>query len=319
MSLPWRHGLGIPGRTRRRRIRTASCFEDHSQSFADHELERHFRRERQILASLNHPNIAKLIDGGVSEAGELFLVMEFIEGEPLVAFAENQQLTIEDRLRLFLKICQAVSFAHQNLVIHRDLKPSNILISRDGEPKLLDFGLAKLTEHSAGSSPVSLKGAEQTQTGFQAFTPAYASPEQILGKSVTTTSDVFSLGVILYELLTSEKPFQFEGKSLEEIIKTVSHGEPSLPAGGAFRSPRSRIVSGNCAAIWTTSRSRPCKKIRRAGINRWRTSTDIERHWSTCQLRPGRTRSRIAHQDSTNVTESQWRPRPWSFWLWLRV
>jgi len=200
------------------------------QSFADRELERHFRRERQILASLNHPNIAKLIDGGVSDTGELFLAMEFIAGEPLVAFAEHHQLTIEDRLRLFLKICRAVSFAHQNLVIHRDLKPSNILITQDGEPKLLDFGLAKLTEHSAGSSLVSPKSADQTRTDFRAFTPAYASPEQILGKSVTTTSDVFSLGVILYELLTGEKPFQFEGKSLEEIIKTISQGEPSLPS-----------------------------------------------------------------------------------------
>jgi serine/threonine-protein kinase len=200
------------------------------QSFADAELERHFRRERQILASLNHPHIAKLIDGGVSETGELFLAMEFIEGEPLIAFAEQHQLTIEDRLRLFLKICHAVSFAHQNLVIHRDLKPSNILVTQDGAPKLLDFGLAKLAEQSAASSLVSQKGAEQTQTDFRAFTPAYASPEQILGKSVTTTSDVFSLGVILYELLTNKKPFQFEGKSLEEIIKTVSTVEASLPS-----------------------------------------------------------------------------------------
>jgi serine/threonine-protein kinase len=200
------------------------------QSFADRELERHFRRERQILASLNHPNIAKLIDGGVSDTDELFLVMEFIEGQPLIAFGEHHQLTIEDRLRLFLKICRAVSFAHQNLVIHRDLKPSNILITQDGEPKLLDFGLAKLTEHSAGSPLVSEKGAAQTRTDFRAFTPAYASPEQILGNSVTTTSDVFSLGVILYELLTGAKPFQFEGKSLEEIVRTVSNVEASLPS-----------------------------------------------------------------------------------------
>src|SRR5580765_80905 len=199
-------------------------------SFADQELERHFRRERQILASLNHPNIAKLIDGGVSETGELFLAMEFIEGEPLIVFAEHHHLTIEDRLRLFLKICYAVSFAHQNLVIHRDLKPSNILVTEDGTPKLLDFGLAKLTEQSVDSSLVPVNGADQTQTDFQAFTPAYASPEQILGKSVTTTSDVFSLGVILYELLTNRKPFQFEGKSLEEIIKTVSTAEASLPS-----------------------------------------------------------------------------------------
>jgi eukaryotic-like serine/threonine-protein kinase len=200
------------------------------QSFADQELERHFRRERQILASLNHPNIAKLMDGGVSETGELFLAMEFIEGEPLVAFAQQHQLTIERRLRLFLKICDAVSFAHQNLVIHRDLKPSNILVTEDGTPKLLDFGLAKLAEQSSSLSLASLKGAEETQTDFRAFTPAYASPEQILGKSVATTSDVFSLGVILYELLTNKKPFQFEGKSLEEIIRTVSKAEASLPS-----------------------------------------------------------------------------------------
>ena len=199
------------------------------QSFADEELERHFRRERQILASLNHPNIAKLIDGGVSDTGELFLAMEFVEGEPLIAFAEHHQSTIENRLRLFLKICHAVSFAHQNLIVHRDLKPSNILVGEDGTPKLLDFGLAKLSEQSAGSPVVSMKG-EQTQTAFRAFTPAYASPEQILGKSVTTTSDVFSLGVILYELLTNEKPFHFEGKSLEEIIRTVTTGKPTLPS-----------------------------------------------------------------------------------------
>jgi len=200
------------------------------QSYADRELERHFRRERQILASLNHPNIAKLIDGGVSETGELFLAMEFIEGEPLVAFAEHRHLTIEDRLQLFLKICHAVSFAHQNLVIHRDLKPTNILVTEDGTPKLLDFGLAKLAEQPAHSPLAAAAGADATQTVFRAFTPAYASPEQILGKSVTTASDVFSLGVILYELLTNEKPFHFEGQSLDEIIRTVTTGKPSLPS-----------------------------------------------------------------------------------------
>lgn len=203
------------------------------QSVADGELERHFRRERQILASLNHPNIAKLLDGGVSDNGELFLAMEFIAGAPLVSYAEDRRLTIDDRLRLFVKICHAVSFAHQRLIVHRDLKPSNILVTADGEPRLLDFGLAKLLEASADA--VGPAGSDRTETAFRAFTPAYASPEQILGRSVTTTSDVFSLGVLLYELLTGEKPFQFEGKSLDDIIKSVTTGEPSLPSRAVVR------------------------------------------------------------------------------------
>ncbi len=203
------------------------------QSFTDDEIERHFRRERQILASLNHPNIAKLLDGGVSDAGELFLVMEYVEGEPLGEYAANNQLSVEERLRLFLKICRAVSYAHQNLVVHRDLKPSNILITKDGEPKLLDFGLAKIT----APGEVGENDFEQTKTFFRAFTPAYASPEQIHGNKVTTASDVYSLGVILYELLTGEKPFHFEGKSLDEILKTIDLTEPLRPSSvGNFKS-----------------------------------------------------------------------------------
>jgi serine/threonine-protein kinase len=210
------------------------------QSFADVELEKHFRRERQILASLNHLNIAKLIDGGVSDTGELFLVMEFVAGETLIRFAERHQLSIEERLQVFLKVCRAVSFAHQNLIVHRDLKPSNIIVSEEGEPRLLDFGLAKLTEPEAafGSSEI----GERTETNFRAFTPAYAAPEQILGKTVTTAADVFSLGVILYELLTNEKPFHFEGKTLEEIIRTATGYDPSLPSR-AFKSADPQSVT----------------------------------------------------------------------------
>ena len=248
------------------------------QSFADAELEKHFRRERQILASLSHPNIAKLIDGGVSESGELFLAMEFIAGEPLISFAERQQLPIEERLRLFVKICRAVSFAHQNLIIHRDLKPSNILVTEEGEPRLLDFGLAKLSEPAA--TPGGLINSDRTETAFRAFTPAYAAPEQILGKNVTTASDVFSLGVILYELLTNEKPFHFEGKSLDEIIKTVTGGEPSLP---------SRIVSSeNPQAAMRQRQLRgdldniTLKALQRNPLRRYQSvaefANDIERH-----------------------------------------
>jgi len=203
------------------------------QSFGGSEIERYFRRERQILANLNHPNIARLFDGGVSETGDLFLAMEYVEGAELLDFCEKNDLDIEARLHLFLKICRAVSYAHQNLIVHRDLKPSNILVNRDGEPKLLDFGLAKFTDADI------LPNSGTTQTQFRAFTPAYASPEQITGKIVTTASDVYSLGVIFYELLSGVKPFDFEGKSLEEIIKTITDSEPLVPS--AIQNSRFKI------------------------------------------------------------------------------
>lgn len=191
------------------------------QSLADSELINRFRRERQILANLNHPNIAKLLDGGVSASGEPFLAMEYVEGEAITKFAASEKLNLEARLKLFLKVCAAVSFAHRNLVVHRDIKPLNILVTKDSEPKLLDFGLAKLSEHSAD---------EKTQTAFHALTPAYASPEQLKNEAITTASDIYSLGVVFYELLTCEKPFHFEGKSLEEIIKTATQREPIAPS-----------------------------------------------------------------------------------------
>lgn len=167
------------------------------RSFADPELARRFRQERQILASLNHPNIARLLDGGVSVDGEPFLAMEFVEGWRIDRFCERQNLSIAERLKLFLGVCAAVAYAHQNLIVHRDLKPSNILVTIDGTPKLLDFGIAKLlgAEHSN----------EQTQTAYRAFTPEYASPEQIAGAPVTTACDVYSLGVLLSHLLETPK------------------------------------------------------------------------------------------------------------------
>ncbi|HVE58734.1 MAG TPA: protein kinase, partial [Pyrinomonadaceae bacterium] len=204
------------------------------QTILDTETERHFRREREILAGLNHPNIAHLHDGGVSASGEAFLAMEYVEGENLLEFAESQKLSIEAKLKLFLKICAAVSYAHRNLTIHRDLKPSNILVNKDGEPKLLDFGLAKILDEN-------LSDQNQTTTVFRAFTPAYASPEQILGRKVTTASDVYSLGVVFYELLAGDKPFHFEGKSLEEIINTITNFEPLAPS--AVPSSRFQVPS----------------------------------------------------------------------------
>lgn len=163
------------------------------RSFADTDLARRFRQERQILASLNHENVARLLDGGVSADGEPFLAMEYVEGLRIDDYCNANTLPPRERLRLFLKVCDAVAYAHQRLVVHRDLKPSNVLVTTGGTPKLLDFGIAKLLdpEHAA----------EQTRTELRAFTPEYASPEQVQGLTVTTVSDVFSLGRLLQSLL----------------------------------------------------------------------------------------------------------------------
>ncbi|MCY7376214.1 MAG: protein kinase [Pyrinomonadaceae bacterium] len=197
------------------------------QTIVDKETENRFRRERQILAALNHPNIAKLLDGGVSDAGEPFLVMEHIEGKPFLEFAETNALSIAECLRPFLKVCAAVGFAHQNLIVHRDIKPSNILVTKDGEPKLLDFGLAKVLDFEAD--------AAQTATAFRAMTPAYASPEQMRGEIVTTASDIYSLGIVLYELLTGTRPFDFKTNSFEEMLRVVSTDEPARPSSFVIR------------------------------------------------------------------------------------
>ncbi|MGB8510503.1 MAG: serine/threonine-protein kinase [Pyrinomonadaceae bacterium] len=163
------------------------------RSFADAELARRFRRERQILASLNHPNIARLLDGGVSADGEPFFAMEYVEGVRIDDYCAARNLSTEARLKLFVAVCRGVSYAHQNLVVHRDIKPSNILVSADGTPKLLDFGIAKLLDADHAE--------EHTQTDLRAFTPDYASPEQLSGGRVTTASDVYSLGVLLQSVL----------------------------------------------------------------------------------------------------------------------
>ncbi len=188
------------------------------------EVLRRFRNERQILASLHHPHIAQLLDGGTSEDGLPYFVMEYIEGESLLQYCDEKELLIKERLDLFKTICSAVQHAHQNLVIHRDLKPNNIIVTHEGEPKLLDFGVAKFL------NPELMGDLSQTQTQFRVMTPEYASPEQIKGSHITTASDIYSLGVILYELLTGERPFKFDGKNLEQIFQTVSQSEPIAPS-----------------------------------------------------------------------------------------
>jgi eukaryotic-like serine/threonine-protein kinase len=194
------------------------------QILAEKHLIERFKQERQILATLSHPNIAKLLDGGVSDDGRPFLAMEYIDGETITQFADDQNLDVRSRLDIFLKVCSAVAYAHRNLIVHRDLKPNNILVAADNEPKLLDFGLAKLLDQDAA------RIGEQTQTAFHALTPAYASPEQLLGEQITTASDIYSLGMIMFELITGGRPFQTDGKSLDEIVRTVTLTEPQAPS-----------------------------------------------------------------------------------------
>jgi eukaryotic-like serine/threonine-protein kinase len=194
---------------------------------------RRFRNERQILASLNHKNIAKLLDGDESEDGLPYFVMEYVEGLPLLQYCNEHGLSVTERLQLFRRICSAVQHAHQNLVIHRDLKPSNILVTADGEPKLLDFGVAKLLNPE-------FAGAALTEThAFRVMTPEYASPEQVRGRHVTTATDIYSLGVVLYELLTGVRPYKLKDTSPEELSRAICDSEPSKPSDAASGEQRS--------------------------------------------------------------------------------
>jgi non-specific serine/threonine protein kinase/serine/threonine-protein kinase len=184
-----------------------------------------FRAERQILANLEHPNIARLLDGGTTENGLPYVVIELIEGQPIDEYCNKHKLSFEERLRLFRTVCLAVQYAHQHLVVHRDLKPGNILVTTEGTPKLLDFGIAKILD--TGSIP----GGTETTIGFMhMLTPEYASPEQMRSDTVTTASDVYSLGVILYRLLTGRHPYSLDRRSPELMMKTICETEPVKPS-----------------------------------------------------------------------------------------
>lgn len=189
------------------------------------EVLRRFRQERQILAKLEHPNIARLLDGGTTEEGWPYVVMEYVEGLPITKYCAAHQLGLRERLELFRTVCAAVQHAHQNLVVHRDLKPGNILVTEDGTVKLLDFGIAKLL-----TPEVSASDFAATRTGLHLMTPEYASPEQVRGEAITTASDVYSLGIVLYELLTGQRPYQFTNHSLVELERVICEQEPTAPS-----------------------------------------------------------------------------------------
>ena len=193
--------------------------------------QRRFREERQILAGLDHPGIARLLDGGTTEAGLPYFVMEYVEGEPIDAYCDRRRLDVAERLRLFLRVCAAVHHAHRSLVVHRDLKPGNILVTADGVPKLLDFGIARLVRPAREPGDV-----DPTVTVLRMLTPDYASPEQVRGEPVTTATDVYSLGVLLYELLSGQRPYA-GGPRPRGDGRHLRRRTPSAPAR---RSPATR-------------------------------------------------------------------------------
>jgi eukaryotic-like serine/threonine-protein kinase len=194
----------------------------------DVEALRRFIAERQIAARLEHPDIARLLDGGATPEGEPYFVMEYVEGVPLLEYCEERGSSIEERLDLFERICGAVAFAHRNLVVHRDIKPANVIVTAEGVPKLLDFGIAKLLDAEG-------RTAGATETMFRVMTPDYASPEQIRGAPITTATDVYSLGVVLYELLTGRRPYRLESGRTDELIRVVCETEPDRPSTAASR------------------------------------------------------------------------------------
>lgn len=214
--------------------------------YADHGLRSRFTRERLILARLAHAHIARLLDAGVSADGQPYLALEYIHGEAITAYAQRLKLSVSERLRLFLQVCEAVSHAHANLVVHRNLKPNNILVTPAGDVRLLDFGIAKLLDRGERDE------TEITRVGARAFTLHYAAPEQIRGEPVTTMTDVYSLGVVLYELLTGHQPYRLQRKTdaeWEEAILTCEPVRPSLVVGrphaggsGAVEVPDRRLA-----------------------------------------------------------------------------
>lgn len=184
-----------------------------------------FRQERQILAGLQHPYITRLLDGGVTDENVVYLVMDYVDGLPIHRFCEERKLSDRQRIELFLRVCEAVQFAHENFVVHRDLKPDNILVVKDGTPRLLDFGTAKILSQSSESQDSHL-----TRKGFLSFTPQYASPEQVLGYPITAASDTYSLGVLLYLLLTGNPPYELKEFTTAEMLRTVCEDAPRRPS-----------------------------------------------------------------------------------------
>lgn len=224
------------------------------------DLGQRFRAERQILASLNHPNIARLIDAGETEEAQPYLVMEYVHGAPLDQYSDHERLNVRARLQLFLEICSAVQYAHQNLIVHRDLKPANILVTAEGAPKLLDFGIAKLLDVGDAAAVLAL-----TRMNDRLLTPEYASPEQILGRQVTTASDVYALGVVLYELLTGLRPYTVPASASQlELERSICIADPMRPSSAIRRAAAAQDSGArNQIAAVAAARGTSVEKLQR--------------------------------------------------------
>lgn len=265
-------------------------------------LERRFQRERQILAQLDHPGIARFLDGGSTPEGQPYFVMEYIEGLPLLAYCDRGRLAVAARLSLFLDICAAVAYAHQQLIVHRDLKPANVLVTPDGVPKLLDFGLARVLGGNNGLFE------DITVTGAPLMTPAYASPEQVRGEPFTVTSDVYSLGVVLYELLTGRRPYPVPVTSYLEAARAVCEQEP-VPLGQIVTAPQAegRPSAGQLA----TNRASTPDRLRR------RLSGDLEKIVAKALAKDPRLRyataDELAHDIRRHLDGLPVRARPATF------
>ncbi|MDX6611244.1 MAG: eukaryotic-like serine/threonine-protein kinase [Blastocatellia bacterium] len=208
---------------------------------------RRFRKERQILAALDHPHIAGLLDGGTTDDGLPYFVMEFIQGQQIYNYCDSRQLSVAERLKLFRAICEAVHYAHQKQVVHRDIKPSNVLVTGEGVPKLLDFGIAKLLNPDLAGDITH----DPTATAMRLMTPEYASPEQVQGEPTTPTTDVYSLGVLLYELLTGHRPYRLRNRAPHEIARVICE-EPPAPLGFIITRPEDVLPSSSFGDESTT-------------------------------------------------------------------
>jgi eukaryotic-like serine/threonine-protein kinase len=217
---------------------------------------RRFRSERQILASLEHPNITRLFDGGTTQDGLPYFVMEYIQGEPIDTYCDSHILNITERLKLFQSVCAAVHYAHQHLVVHRDIKPGNILVTPEGVPRLLDFGIAKLL---AAEPSI----ADRTMTIARRMTPESASPEQVRGGNITTASDVYSLGVLLYRLLTGHSPYRLARRSSDEIERAICEEDPEKPSAVIYRTEESVAADAIASQSVSETREGSPDKLRR--------------------------------------------------------